>query len=130
MRDYRELKVWEKAHRLTLDIYQVTKAFPRDETYGLQNQLRRAASSVPTNIAEGCGRDTATELARFLHIATGSLSEVDYQLLLARDLAYIAPPEYDRLVIQLQEVRKMLIVYVQKMNQSARATSTPLQPNS
>ncbi len=120
MRDYRELKVWEKAHRLTLDIYQVTKAFPREEIYGLQNQMRRSASSVPTNRAEGCGRDTVPELTRFLHIAMGSLSEVDYQLLLSRDLAYIGVPEYDRLSAQLQEVRRMLIAYIQKIKQNSK----------
>ena len=119
MRDFRELKVWEKAHRLTLDIYQITQSFPREEVYGLQNQMRRAASSVPTNLAEGCGRDTTTELARFLHISMGSLSEVDYQLLLSRDLAYIQGADYDRLLAQLQEVRRMLISYSQKIKQTS-----------
>ena len=89
MRDFRELKVWEKAHRLTLQVYRITKNFPSDEQFGLTVQLRRAAASVPTNIAEGCGRDSERELARFMSIAGGSASEVEYQLLLACDLNYI-----------------------------------------
>ena len=80
MRDFRELKVWEKAHRLTLQVYRITKDFPSDEQFGLTVQLRRAAASVPTNIAEGCGRDSERELARFMSIAAGSVSEVEYNV--------------------------------------------------
>src|SRR5205809_7492941 len=85
MKDFRNLKVWEKAHQLTLALYPVTASFPRPEAYGLASQIRRAASSIPSNIAEGCGREGDPELARFCIIARGSAAEREYQLLLARD---------------------------------------------
>jgi four helix bundle protein len=80
MRDFREFKVWEKAHSLTLDIYKATATFPRAEMYGLTSQLRRASSSIPANIAEGCGRGGNAELARFLQIGMGSASELEYHI--------------------------------------------------
>lgn len=80
MRDFRELKVWEKSHQLTLAIYKITAIFPREELYGLTIQIRRASASIPANIAEGCGRNGVAELARFLHIAMGSASELEYHL--------------------------------------------------
>ena len=86
MKDFRQLKVWERAHQLTLAVYRATTTFPRDETYGLSSQIRRAASSIPSNIAEGCGRDGDAELSRFCQMARGSASELEYQLLLARVL--------------------------------------------
>ena len=89
MRDFRDLNVWEKAHRFTLQVYRITKTFPSDERFALTVQLLRAAASIPMNIAEGCGRDTERELARFISIAAGSASEVEYQLLVALDLNYI-----------------------------------------
>ena len=98
MRDFRELKVWEKAHRLTLRVYKITKDFPSDEQFGLTVQLRRAAASVPTNIAEGCGRDSERELARFMSIAGGSASEVEYQRLLACDLNYYRMKHIENLI--------------------------------
>jgi len=94
MRDFRQLKVWEKAHHFTLQVYKITKHFPSDERFGLTSQLRRAAVSVSTNIAEGCGRNSEPELARYMSIAAGSASEVEYQLLLARDLKYIQNEMY------------------------------------
>jgi four helix bundle protein len=90
LRNFRELKVWEKSHRLTLEVYQATTGFPREEMYGLTSQIRRASASIPANIAEGRGRSGVAELARFLHIATGSASELDYHLMLARDLGFLA----------------------------------------
>src|SRR6266446_2757718 len=84
MKDFRQLKVWEKAHLLALAVYPITARFPREETYGLTAQIRRAACSIPANIAEGCGRDGDAELARFCVIARGSATELEYQLLLAR----------------------------------------------
>lgn len=86
MGDYRKVAVWVRAHRLTLDVYRATRQLPKEELYGLTSQLRRAASSVPANIAEGCGRNSDAELGRFLVIALGSATELDYHLLLARDL--------------------------------------------
>lgn len=89
MRDFRQIKVWSKAHLLTLEIYKVTATFPQEERYGLTSQLRRSSASVASNIAEGFGRGGNTELARFLQIGMGSATEVEYQILLARDLALI-----------------------------------------
>ncbi len=94
MRDFRKLNVWEKAHHFTVKVYEITSSFPSDERFGLTVQLRRAATSVPTNIAEGCGRDSERELARFMVNAAGSASEVKYQLILARDLNYIQDEIY------------------------------------
>ncbi len=108
MRDFRNLKVWEKAHHLTLQIYTIRKNFPSDERFGLTAQLRRAAASVPTNIAEGCGRDSERELARFMSFAAGSASEVEYQLLLACDLNYMQDETYRELNQQVNEVKRML----------------------
>ncbi len=115
MRDFRQLKVWEKAHHFTLCVYRVTKNFPSDERFGLTSQLRRSASSVPTNIAEGCGRNSERELARFMSIAAGSASEVEYQLLLARDLKYIQIETYREISQQLSEIKKMLNSFIQKL---------------
>jgi four helix bundle protein len=126
--DYRKLQVWERAHRLTLDIYQVTTAFPNAELYGLTNQLRRAAASVPANIAEGCGRDGDAELARFLHIARGSVTEVDYQLLLARDLGLLHPAHYERLSIEAQGVSKMLSTFISRLRHPASPQPTAHSP--
>jgi four helix bundle protein len=108
MRDFRDLQVWQKAHRLTLEVYRATRSFPTEERYGMTAQLRRSAASIPTNIAEGCGRDGERELARFISIAAGSASETEYHLMLARDLEYLPPPEHDRLTGLVTEVKKML----------------------
>jgi four helix bundle protein len=108
MRDFRRLAVWDKAHRLTLDTYSVTAEFPREELYGLTSQLRRAASSIPANIAEGCGRDGDVEFARFLGIAMGSANELEYHLILARDLGYLTNTSYEAVSRSLDEVKRML----------------------
>jgi four helix bundle protein len=108
--------VWEKAHQPTLAIYHVTGAFPREEIYGLASQMRRAASSIPSNIAEGCGRDGDAELSRFCSVARGSASELDYQILLARDLKLILSPQYEQLSSQAVEIKRMLTVLIQKLN--------------
>jgi four helix bundle protein len=94
VKDFKGLKAWGKAHELTLKVYSATKSFPREETFGLISQLRRACASIPANIAEGCGRSGDVELARFLVIASGSASEVEYHLLLAHDLGYMKDAEY------------------------------------
>jgi four helix bundle protein len=89
MKDFRSLKVWEKAHLLTLKIYKVTEKFPREELYGLTSQIRRACVSIPTNIAEGCVRSSDADFSRFLYIALGSTSELEYLMMLAMDLNFI-----------------------------------------
>ena len=108
MRNYRELEVWQKSHKLTLDLYRISRSFPKEETYGLTSQLRRAAVSVGANLAEGCGRRTSPELARFVRIAMGSASELDYHLLLCRDFDFVTESQYERSVAELTRVRKML----------------------
>ncbi len=118
MRDFRSLLVWEKAHRLTLDVYAATKAFPADERFGLTSQVRRSAASIPTNIAEGCGRDSEKELGRFLTIASGSASELEYQLLLAHDLGFLEAERSDRLSEQVIEVRQMIAGLLRKLRQT------------
>ena len=105
-----------KAHQLTLAIYQVTSAFPSGEIYGLTSQMRRAASSIPSNIAEGCGRDGDAELSRFCTIVRGSASELEYQIRLSRDLKLIQTDDYERLTEQAVEIKRILTVLVQKLN--------------
>jgi four helix bundle protein len=115
MQDYKNLKVWERAHQLTLTIYQATSTFPKDELYGLTSQIRRACTSIPANIAEGCGRDGDAEFARFLRIAMGSASELDYHLLLARDLNFLNETAYKQLEHGLSEVKRMLNTFLQRL---------------
>ena len=115
MKDFRELKVWQKAHALTLSVYLVTAVFPRDERYGLTGQIRRASSSIAANLAEGCGRSGDAEFARFCSIAMGSASELDHHLLLARDLNLINLPDYEELAPRATEVKRMLTVLLQKL---------------
>jgi len=116
MKDFRRLKVWEKVHLLTLDIYRVTTKFPREEMYGLTSQMRRCSASIGANIAEGCGKQGNNELHRFLYIASGSASELDYHLLLARDLVYLSDEDYRRLDRNLLEARRMLTALLQKVS--------------
>jgi len=115
MQDFRELKVWQKAHKLTLAVYRITADFPREERYGLSSQVRRACSSIAANLAEGCGRTGNTELARFCSIAMGSASELQYHLLLARDLNLIEPAEYKPLAEGTTELKRMLTGLWQKL---------------
>lgn len=116
MKDFRSLKVWEKAHELTLKIYKATQSFPKQEMYGITSQIQRAAVSVPTNIVEGCGKDSDPELKRYCSIA--SSSELEYLLLLAHDLGYLSDETYQSLQSQLIETRKMLNAFIQKLKTS------------
>jgi four helix bundle protein len=115
MQNFKELKVWQRSHQITLKIYKITKNFPREELYGLISQMRRSSASVPTNIAEGCGRGSNAELARFLQIAMGSASELEYQLLLSLDLSFIDLTTYNNLNIELTETKRMLNSLLQKL---------------
>jgi four helix bundle protein len=108
MKDFRQLTVWQRAHGLVLHIYHATKSFPADERFGMTSQLRRGSASIPANIAEGCGRTGDPELGRFLQIAAGSASEVEYHLLLAHDLGYLDAKLFEQLDRQIVEVKKML----------------------
>ena len=108
MRNYRDLEVWKLSHKLTLVLYSASRKFPKEEMFGLTSQVRRAAVSIGANLAEGCGRRTSPEFARFIRIAMGSASELDYHLLLCRDFEFISAEFYERNSKELIRVRKML----------------------
>ena len=115
MQDFRQLKVWEKGHQLTLAVYRATRSFPKEETYGLVSQLRRSCASIPANIAEGSGRSGDAEFARFIQIAVGSASETEYHLLLARDLTLLSEADYKSLESEVITLKKMLISLIKKL---------------
>ena len=115
MRDFSKLTIWQRRHQLTLRIYELTQSFPKNELYGITSQIRRASLSIPTNIAKGCGRSSEKELARFLTIAVGSLSEVQYLLILSSDLKFISKDDFDALNKVVVEIRKMLYSYHRKL---------------
>ena len=120
MQDFRKLKIWRKSHDLTLEVYGVTATFPKEELFGLTSQIRRAASSVPANIAEACGRGGNVEFVRFIRVAMGSASELEYHLLLAYDLKLLQGYEYERLAEKIVEVKRMLTAFAQRL----RATNS------
>ena len=120
--------MWHKAHHLTLDIYSATRDFPKEELYGLTSQTRRAAASIPANIAEGCGRDGGADLGRFLQIAVGSASELEYHLLLARDLQLLGDSTWQKLSAVVSEVKQMLTSLIKKVRPSRRPYSRQKQP--
>jgi four helix bundle protein len=115
MQDFRTLKVWRKSHALAVRVYKATAGFPREELYCLTSQLRRSASSISANIAEGCCRDGDKEFARFLYIAMGSASETECHLLLARDLGLLEPGAADALLSDTTEVKRMLSSLITKL---------------
>lgn len=115
MRDFHQLQIWQRSHKLTLAIYKATNSFPREEVYGLTSQLRRAVLSVPTNICEGYGRKTDADFARFLQISVGSASEVEYELLLAHDLNYLSDEDYNKFNSEIIEIRKMINNFINKL---------------
>ena len=115
MQNYKDLKVWEKAHQFTLMVYETSKHFPKEELYGLTNQLRRSASSIPANIAEGCGKNTKADFANFLNIALGSANESEYFILLTKDLAYINIEKFETLSKLINEIKAMLIALIAKV---------------
>ena len=120
MKDFRDLKVWEKSHDLALLVYKHTQAFPRQEMFGLTGQARRAAVSIPTNIAEGCGRGGNFELARFLSIAMGSASKLEYLLLISAGLGFLNRIDYKELEAATVEVKRMLASLIAKINAEHR----------
>ncbi len=115
MKDFKELKVWQKSHSLTLAVYKATETFPKQEIYGLTSQIRRSSSSIPANIAEGCGRKGEADFARFLQIAIGSASELEYHLLLSRDLNLLNISDYEMLASEVVDVKRMLTSFIQKL---------------
>ncbi|KAF0153130.1 MAG: S23 ribosomal protein [Ignavibacteria bacterium] len=116
MRDFTKLKIWERSHQLVLKIYEVTKELPKEELYGLTSQLRRASVSIPTNIAEGCGKFTSKDFSRYLTIAIGSLSEVQYLLYLIRELKFISEEIISPLEIEANDLKKMIYSYQSKLS--------------
>ena len=120
MKNFKDLKVWDKSHTLTLKIYETTRAFPQEEIYGLKSQMRRASVSIPTNIAEGCGRNSDAELARFLEIAMGSASELEYLVLLSKDLKFFSDKLYTALTSEIIEIKQMLATFIKKVRSDRR----------
>lgn len=118
MQDFRKLRVWQKSHSLVLRMYNATSTFPEPERYGLTSQMRRAAVSIPANIAEGCARSGKIEFRQFLYISAGSASELDYLLLLARDLHLLTERQYEALYSSLYEVRRMLTGLIERLSTS------------
>lgn len=108
MRDYKNYTVWQESHQLTLIAYQLTKSFPKEELFGITSQLRRATSSVPTNIAEGCGRESDADFRRFLIMAHGSATEVEYLIFLSAELNYVSKSEFDEFTEKVIVLRKQL----------------------
>ena len=119
MQDFKKLQVWEKSHDLTLEIYKLTSKFPREEIYGLTSQIRRSCASIPTNIAEGCGRESSADFARFLQIAMGSANETEYLIFLACELKYLTADQYAELTDAIIRIKKMLI----NLQKSVRASN-------
>jgi four helix bundle protein len=115
MKDFRKLKVWERAHQLVLSVYHTTGSFPREETYGLTARFGAVHRRFHPNIAEGCGRDGDAEFARFCRIARGSASELEYQILLAHDLRLMSSSDFEELSQEITEIKRMLTVLVQKL---------------
>jgi four helix bundle protein len=115
MKDYRQLAVWQGSHRLTLAIYSATKSFPREELFGLTSQIRRASSSIPANLAEGCGRDSDADFKRFVVIAHGSASEAEYFLLLASELGLLKQDDHLPLSEEIAQIKRMLGALARKL---------------
>ena len=120
MSDYKKLKVWQESHNFTIDIYNITKNFPNNENYGLTSQIRRSTSSIPTNIAEGCGQLDNGNLIRFLGIAKGSAFELEYQLLLSKDLNYIDKKDYNELNEKIQKIISMLTNLIKSLRAKSK----------
>ena len=108
LKNYKELKVWQKAYELCLRVYKITKQFPKDEMYGLISQIRRAAVSIPSNISEGYGRKTTREYVHSLYVAYGSICELETQILISHDLDYIGSGTFDKLQEEIGDVERML----------------------
>ncbi|MGO8791828.1 MAG: four helix bundle protein [Terriglobia bacterium] len=119
MQDFKNLNVWAKAHSLALVVYKATRNFPKEELFGLTSQLRRAAGSIPANISEGCGRGGDPEFGRFLQVAMGSASELEYHVLLAHDLHYLGDEIFHQLTADIVEVKRMLATLIGKVKRAA-----------
>jgi four helix bundle protein len=117
MVDYRNYIVWQKSHRLVIDIYKTTSTFPKSEQFNFVSQINRAALSIPTNIVEGCGRETQKELIRFLYISSGSAHELEYLIQAATELTFIDNNDSEKLLSKIDEIKKMLYALIKKIKQ-------------
>lgn len=120
MVDYRNYKVWQVSHQFVLKVYPILKIYPQQEQHNLVDQLKRAVVSIPTNIAEGCGKDTQKELIRYLYIASGSAHEVEYLLFLSKELGYIHKEVYTILNQDIVSIKKMLAVLIKKIKEAVK----------
>ena len=116
VKNHKDLEVWKKSIEFVTSIYRITKLFPQEEIYGLTNQLRRAAVSVPSNLAEGAARKSKVEFKQFLHVALGSLSEVETQLIISKNIRYINTDSFKKLNEELVTIRKMLIGLIKSIH--------------
>lgn len=116
MRNFKNLTIWQRSHALTLKVYQHTYKFPKEELFGLTSQMRKSAYSIPTNIAEGSGRNSNAEMKRFLIISSGSASELEYQLILSHDLGYVSQAVFAELTTELTEIQKMIYIFIKNMD--------------
>ena len=124
MQDFKKLDVWKRSHELALMVYKLSASFPREEVYGLTSQLRRAAS-VPANIAEGCGRDSPLDFAHFLDIAFGSASELEYHLILAKDLGFLTAEDHESAANEVSGTKRMLSPLIQRIRPPRRQLAKP-----
>lgn len=118
MIDYKKYNVWQKSHSLVLEIYKELKYFPQEEQFNIISQIKRASLSVPTNIAEGCGRETQKELLRFLYISSGSTHELEYLILVSKELGFLSKEKADLLLDKIQQIKKMLASLINKIKQT------------
>jgi four helix bundle protein len=125
MRDFKKLDVWKRAHQLVLEVYKATNTFPKEEMFGLTRQIRRAGASVPANIAEGCGRGSQREFAQYLQVSMGSVTELEYHLLLARDLTFLSEDRHSVLDGEVSGVRRMLSGLLGQVRQAGDPSRKP-----
>jgi four helix bundle protein len=118
MVNYKNYQVWQRSHKLVLTVYSNTKEFPKTEQFGLISQINRAVLSIPTNIAEGCGRETQKELIRFLYISSGSAHELDYLILVSAELGFISKEDAQSLLSEIDEIKKMLAALIKTIKKS------------
>jgi len=115
MRDFRKYDIWQLSHELTLEVYKITSTFPKEELFGMTSQLRRATSSIPTNISEGCGRNSDKEFNQFLNIALGSALETEYLFILSKDLNYLNQETFQDLELKINNIKSKIYNLKQKL---------------
>jgi four helix bundle protein len=120
MQDFQNLKVWKRAHKMTLELYRATRSFPKDELYGLTSQIRQASASIGANLAEGCGRGSDSDFARFAQMAMSSACEVEYHLIMARDLEFITTKESEHFLFEVRGIKRMLTALLETLKAESR----------